>query len=289
MSQASRPLATALVTGASSGIGHEFSLLLARHGYNLFLVGRNRIALSSLAERVRGEFGVAADFCPRDLSLHTAPDEILAELERKKLEVEILINNAGFAMQGPYQESDVANLLDMIQVNIAAVTHLTRLILPGMVRRGCGRILNMSSVGAYMPGPLMAAYFASKAYVLSLSEALANELHGTGVSVTALCPGPTRSKFALRAGLTDTRAFRGTLMEPASVAQEGLDAMFKRKTVLITGLKHRMQMFPTPLVPRRVLAFFARQYHETPHRSRDVAADWADSPDAASPTHAPQS
>jgi short-subunit dehydrogenase len=289
MSQASQSPATALVTGASSGIGHEFSLLLARQGYNLFLVGRNRTALNGLAERVQSEFGVAAEICSRDLSVHTAPDEIHAELERRKIELEILINNAGFAMQGPYQENDVTTLLDMIQVNITAVTHLARLILPGMIRRGRGRILNMSSVGAYMPGPLMAAYFASKAYILSLSEALANELHGTGVTVTALCPGPTRSKFALRAGLTDTRAFRGALMEPAAVAQEGLDALFKGKTVLITGLKHRMQMLPTPLVPRRVLAFFARQYHQTPHRGQHAGADWADAPDAPSPKHAPQS
>jgi short-subunit dehydrogenase len=290
MSQASPqpPAGTALITGASSGIGYEISLLLARQGYNLVLVGRNRGALAILSDRVREEYGVSVEVFAKDLSSHTAPDELFAELERKQTTSDVLVNNAGFAMQGTYQDNDIATLLDMIQVNITAVTHLTRLILPGMLQRGHGRILNISSVGAYMPGPLMAAYFASKAYVLSLSEALANELQGTGVTVTALCPGPTRSKFAIRAGLTDTRAFRGHLLEPASVAQAGLDAMMKGKSVVIAGLKHRMQLFPTPLVPRKVLAYFARQYHETPRRSHDGPTWPAASPDSATAKHAPQ-
>jgi short-subunit dehydrogenase len=279
---------TALVTGASSGIGYEISLLLARHGYDLFLVGRNRAALGVLSSRVREEFGVSAEICPKDLSVHTAPDEIFAEIERKQLVVDVLVNNAGFAIQGAYQDSDIATLLDMLLVNITAVTHLTRLILPGMIRRGNGRILNMSSVGAFMPGPLMAAYFASKAYVLSLSEALANELQGTGVTITALCPGPTRSKFAIRAGLTDTKAFRGTLMDPSSVAQAGVEGMLKGKRVVIAGFKHRMQLLPTPLVPRRVLAYFARQYHETPPRDHQGPAWPAASPDSGAAKHAPQ-
>lgn len=282
------PAATALVTGASSGIGYEASLLLARQGRNLFLVGRNRSALNALAGRVRDESGVSAEVFPKDLSINTAPDDIFAELERRQLVIDILVNNAGFAMQGAYQNNDIATLLDMIQVNITAVTHLTRLILPGMIRRGRGKILNIASVGAFMPGPLMAAYFASKAYVLSLSEALANELQGTGVTITALCPGPTRSKFAARAGLTDTRAFRGTLLDPASVAQAGVDAMFKGKSVVIAGLKHRMQLLPTPLVPRRVLAYFARAYHETPQRTHQGPSWPAASPDSAAPKHAPQ-
>ena len=280
---------TALVTGASSGIGHELSLLLARQGYDLVLVGRNRAALTALSDRIRDEFGVAAECCPKDLSVQSAPDELFEDLERKGTAVDVLVNDAGFAIQGPFHENDATTLLDMLQVNITAVTHLTRLVLPQMIQRGRGRILNISSIGAFMPGPLMAAYFASKAYVLSLSEALANELHGTGVTITALCPGPTRSKFAIRAKLTDTKAFRGHLMEPADVAQEGFEAMMKGKTVVITGLKHRMQMLPTPLVPRRLLAYFARQYHQTPHDSRDVAANWPASPDSSSPRHAPQS
>jgi short-subunit dehydrogenase len=254
---------TALITGASSGIGYEFSLLLARHGYDVVLVARNRSALTTLAGKIREESGVRVEVFAKDLSIAAASDELFAELRGQNITIDILINDAGFAMQGPFTENDSSTLLDMLQVNIVALTQLTRVFLPGMVQRGRGKILNMASIGSFMPGPLMAAYFASKAYVLSLSEALANELQGTGVTVTALCPGPTRTKFAHRARLIDTKAFRGSLMDAADVAQEGMVAMMKGKTVLITGFKMRLQMLPTPLVPRRWLAFFARQYHET--------------------------
>jgi short-subunit dehydrogenase len=254
---------TALITGASSGIGYEFSLLLARQGYDVVLVARNGSALTTLAGKIREESGVRVEVFAKDLSVPAASDELFAELRGQSINIDILINDAGFAMQGPFTENDSSTLLDMLQVNIVALTQLTRVFLPGMVQRRQGRILNMASIGSFMPGPLMAAYFASKAYVLSLSEALANELQGTGVTVTALCPGPTRTKFAHRARLIDTKAFRGSLMDAADVAQEGMVAMMKGKTVLITGFKMRLQMLPTPLVPRRWLAFFARQYHET--------------------------
>lgn len=280
---------TALVTGASSGIGYELALLLARAGYDLILVARNRQALAALAERINKEFTVQAEVIVKDLSTQAAPDELFGEIERRGVPIDVLINDAGFAMQGAFNQNDLPTLLDMLQVNIVTVTHLTRLLLPSMIQRGRGRILNMASVGAFMPGPMMAAYFASKAYVLSLSEALANELDGTGVTVTALCPGPTRTRFAIRARLTDTKAFRGRLMDPADVAQEGLDAMMKGKAVLITGFKHRMQMLPTPLVPRRLLAFFARAYHETQAPGgHEPASVWAPAPEASHPTHAPQ-
>ncbi|HEY2587646.1 MAG TPA: SDR family oxidoreductase [Tepidisphaeraceae bacterium] len=277
---------TALITGASSGIGYEFALLCAREGYDLVLVARNRPALASLAERCRSEHGVNVEVCVADLSQHTAPAEVFAELQRLNIAVDVLINNAGFAMQGPFAENETAALIDLLQVNIVGLTHLTRLLLPGMVKRGRGRILNMASIGSYMPGPMMAAYFASKAYVLSLSEALANELHGTGVTVTALCAGPTRTKFAQRARLTECRAFRGSLMEAPDVARAGFAAMMRGKQVLVTGLKLRLQMLPTPLLPRRLMAHFARQYHETrPARGHQpqTASDWAsaDTPHAA--------
>ena len=283
----SRDAGTALVTGASSGIGYELALLLAQHGYNLVAVARNRSALAALANRVQADFGVHVECLSKDFSHSIAVEELIGELQDRKLSIDVLVNDAGFAMQGALKDNDVSTLLDMLQVNIMTVTHLTRRLLPPMVHRGRGKILNMSSIGAFMPGPLMAAYFASKAYVLSLSEALANELRGSGVTVTALCPGPTRSRFAQRAKLTDTKAFRGTLLEPADVAREGFEAMMKGKTVMIPGLKHRMQLFPTPLVPRRLLAYFARQYHETPPKGHGTEGNWS-GPDAATPHHAPQ-
>ena len=289
MAQSSmRPEAgTALITGASSGIGYEFALLFARHGYDLALVGRNRAALSALASRAREEYGVRAEPLAMDLSIQSAADELFADLQRKQIAIDVLVNDAGFAMQGSFARNDMATLLDMLQVNIISVTQLTRLLLPQMIERARGKVLNMASIGAFMPGPLMAAYFASKAYVLSLSEALANELNGTGVTVTALCPGPTKTKFALRARLTDTKAFRGTLMDAADVAQEGFDALMKGKTVAITGFKHRMQLLPTPLVPRRLLAYFARQYHETPS-GHAPASTWGTAPETPQPSHAAQ-
>ena len=279
-SSAAAPLhaETALVTGASSGIGYEFALILARQGYNLVLVARNRPALASLAARCEQEHGVQVELCAKDLSVASAAEELFHELLARAISVDVLINDAGFAMQGEFIENDPSALLDMLQVNVVALTHLTRLFLPAMVKRGHGRILNLASIGSFMPGPLMASYFASKAFVLSLSEALANELQGTGVTVTALCPGPTRSRFAQRARLTGCKAFRGALMEPADVAQEGFAAMMKGKQVRITGRKLRLQMLPTPLLPRRLLAYFARQYHETTGAEQtmaDEAHDWS--------------
>lgn len=274
---------TALITGASSGIGHAFALLFARHGYDLVLVARNLAALNAVADQIRAEHGVQVLVCMKDLSAPNAAKELFAEVQARDIAIDVLINDAGFAMQGPFVENDTNSVLNMLQVNVVALTHLTRLFLPPMQKRGSGKILNMSSIGAYMPGPLMAAYFASKAFVLSLSEALANELHGTGVTVTALCPGPTRTKFAHRARLIDTKAFRGNLMEAADVAQEGYDAMMKGKVSLITGFKHRMQMLPTPLVPRRLMAYFARQYHETSAdaKGRAAALGWSHAAESA--------
>jgi len=282
---------TALITGASSGIGLEFAVILARQGFDLVLVARSRTSLAALAERLREEHAVRVDVFACDLSSTATADRLFHELLEQNITIDVLINDAGFAMQGPFVDNDESNLVDMLQVNIVALTQLTRAFLPGMVKRGHGRILNLASIGSFMPGPLMASYFASKAYVLSLSEALANELRGTGVTVTALCPGPTRTKFAQRARLSDTKAFRGTLMEASDVAREGFEAMMKGKTVLITGFKMRMQMFPTPLVPRRLLAMFARQYHETTGargEGADAARRWtpaADEPQASQIAH----
>ena len=277
-----RPTETALVTGASSGIGYEMAVLLARNGFDLVLVARNRLAMTVLANRLSTEFSVKVAIYPSDLSERGSTRALFTQLQKDGVVIDVLVNNAGFAIQGPLVDHDNATLLDMLEVNIAALTHLIRLFLPGMIERGHGRILNVSSIGAFMPGPMTAAYFASKAYVLSLSEALANEVRGTGVTVTAMCPGPTRTKFAQRARLTATKAFQGHLMEPEAVALAGYDAMMKGRSVVVPGLKHRMQLFPTPLVPRRVLAYFARQYHETPNRGMDASADkWDGSPTPA--------
>lgn len=192
---------TALITGASSGIGYELARLFARKGHGLVLVARNQETLRELAEKLEREHGIRAIVVSKDLSLPSTPEEIFRELAEKSISVDILVNNAGFGTRGMFSNADTDSQLKMIQVNTTALTHLTRLFLERMSRPRKGRILNVASTAAFQPGPLMAVYYATKAYVLSFSEALASELHGSGVTVTALCPGPTRTEFERRAGM----------------------------------------------------------------------------------------
>lgn len=256
------PRRTALVTGASSGIGLEIARLLARGSFNLVLVSRCAPQLEQIAATLRAENGANIQTIARDLSAPCSADGLYRELTERSIRVDVLINNAGFAMRGEFSKIDPAAQLQLLQLNIVALTHLTRLLLPPMLQRRWGRILNVASISAYIPGPLMATYFASKAYVLSFSESLANELAGTGVSVTALCPGPTHTGFEKRAGLTETKAFRKRVMSPQKVARVGFDAMMKGKRVVVAGLWNKLRMLPVPFVPRRMLAYFARKYHE---------------------------
>jgi len=184
---------TALITGASGGIGYELALLCARDGFDCILVARSRDKLDELAARLESEFRVKTLVVARDLAKPTAVDEIYEEVSAASMSVDVLVNNAGFPVFGLFTQTDLRVELEMLQVNVVALTALTKLFLHSMVERRAGRILNLASTAAFEPGPLMAVYYASKAYVLSFSEALANELHGTGVTVTALAPGPTRT------------------------------------------------------------------------------------------------
>jgi uncharacterized protein len=169
----------------------------------------------------------------------------------------VLINNVGFGLQGAFAEIDVPKVTAMLQVNIAALTLLTRFLLPPMIRRRQGKVLNVASTAAYVPGPFMAEYYASKAYVLSLTEALANELEGTGVTATALCPGPTTTGFAERAGVAHARLFE-TAMRAEEVAKQGFEGMLQGKAVVIPGARNRWMARLTGLVPRSKLAKIAR-------------------------------
>jgi len=209
---------TALITGASGGIGYELALLFARDQYDCVLVARSRDKLDELAARLESEFRVKTLVVAKDLSKPSTVDEIYEEVTAASLKVDALVNNAGFPVYGRFVETDLQAELEMLQVNVVALTALTKLFLRGMVERGTGHVLNLASTAAFVPGPLMAVYYASKAYVLSFSEALANELKGTGVTVTALAPGPTRSGFQERGKLEDARLVRGSLADAASVA-----------------------------------------------------------------------
>ena len=243
----------ALITGASSGIGTELAKLCARSGFDMVLVGRNRAALEELAR----PWSARARVLAADLADPAAPNSIFDQL--RSTSVEILINNAGFGLRGPFAETDWAQEAELIQVNVTALAHLTKLFLPGMLHRRSGRILNIASTAAFVPGPYMAAYFASKAFVRSFSESLAGEVAGTGVTVTVLCPGATRTAFAERAGMAETRLFRGAAMSAAEVAQIGFDAMMAGKREAIAGARNRWMMFGARFAPRSVLAGITRR------------------------------
>jgi hypothetical protein len=258
----SRNPRTALITGASSGIGLELARIFAEHRHNLVLVARDHEALLALSAELESRHGISVTAIAADLASADSPPQLLSQLQSRSIHVDMLVNNAGFATSGPFDQCDVAACLQLVQVNVVSLTYLTRLLLPGMVERGSGKILNIASIAAFVPGPLTACYNASKAFVVSLSTALSHELRDTGVTVTALCPGPTHTRFAQRAGLTGTKAFSENVMDAAEVARVGFDAMMLGKPLEIPGLRNKMRMLPLPLVPRRVLAHFSRKYHE---------------------------
>jgi short-subunit dehydrogenase len=253
---------TALITGASGGIGYELAILFARDGWNCVLTARSADKLGVLADRLRGEHGVSVHVIAKDLADPAAPGAIWSALQAASVQVDVLVNNAGFPTFGLFWELDRKTELDELQVNIVALTHLTKLFLPGMVQRRDGRILNVASTAAFEPGPLMAVYYASKAYVLSFSEALAEELRGTGVSVTALCPGPTRTGFQKRGDLEDSRIVQGDIADPASVAAAGYRGLMARKTLVIPGWSNKMVPLAVRLTPRSIMTRMVRRAQE---------------------------
>lgn len=184
----------------------------------------------------------------------TAPEEICAELQDKSIHIDILVNNAGFNEYGHFSETDPEKELQMIQVNLVSLTRLTKLLLPGMLKQGYGKILNIGSTGSFGPGPLNAVYCATKAYVLSFSEAIAEELRGTGVTVTALCPGATKTEFAGRAKMEDVRLFQKGLMDAGKVAEIGFDALMRGKTSVVAGCTNKLTVFSVRFMTRNMVA-----------------------------------
>lgn len=243
---------TALVTGASTGIGYEFSRLLARDGYRLFLIARNAEKLKQVAGELQQAGSPSVIVLAEDLASPEAPARIFEALDGATPDV--LINNAGFGFLGAFDRSDLKMDLEMIQVNVAALVELTHRFLPGMLQRGSGRILNVASTAAFQPGPLMAIYFATKSFVLHFSEAVAYEVKGTGVTVTALCPGATNTEFQGRAKMTETKLFKsGSVMTAAAVARIGYAAMKKGKILSIAGFSNRLLLQGLRLAPRSVV------------------------------------
>ncbi len=257
---------TALITGASSGIGLELASLAAQEGHDLVLVARQRERLESIGRGLAEEYGVRVSVLPMDLADPSAPAELSRELAGRGIVPDVLVNNAGIGVYGFFAETPLERELEMLQVNVVALTHLTKLFLPGMLARRRGRILNVASTAAFQPGPIMAVYYATKAYVLSLSEALANECAGTGVTVTALCPGPTRTEFESRAGSPAEIAVRkkGFLMSASEVARDGWRGMKAGKRVVIPGFANRLLVQAERVTPRRLVTAISRRIRE-PH------------------------
>ena len=256
------PRHAALITGSSSGIGAELTSLFARDDYPLVLVARRAQRLEETAEALRRRHGIRVSVIAKDLSLPHAPEEIFSALQRAAVSVGVLVNNAGFGAHGPFAAGDVETELAQVQVNVTALTHLTRLFLPGMLERREGKILNVASTAAFQPGPLMAVYYASKAYVLSFSEALAHEVRGSGVAVTALCPGPTRTEFQARAGVGDTPLMRGRIMDARAVAEAGYAGLMRGRPLVIPGWRNRMLATLVRWLPRSVVADAVRSVQE---------------------------
>ena len=253
---------TALITGASGGIGYELALLLARDGFDCILVARSRDKLDELAARLESEFRVKTLVVARDLSKPTAVDEIYEEVSAASMSIDVLVNIAGFPVYGRFVDTDWQTELDMLQVNVVALTALTKLFVRGMVERRNGRILNLASTAAFVPGPLMAVYYASKAYVLSFSQALANELQGTGVTVTALAPGPTRTGFQKRGVMEDSRLVRGQIADAKSVAAAGYRGMMRGKTIVIPGFSNKLIPWVARVSPRGAVTRVVRRMQE---------------------------
>jgi short-subunit dehydrogenase len=248
---------TALITGASSGIGAELAILCATAGYNVILVARSESRLTTLAARLRTERHIEARIVAADLADPASPDAIFVATADEP--IDILINNAGFGIVGAFAESDWTAQAALMQVNMTAPVRLTRLFLPGMIARRKGRILNVASTAAFVPGPFMALYYASKAFLLSFSHAVANEVQGTGVTITALCPGPTATEFAKTAGNAESPLFKGPVMSAADVAREGFGAMMAGKPEVIAGTRNRWMMRGARLLPLSRLARTTRR------------------------------
>lgn len=253
---------TALITGASFGIGLELARIFAREGHNLVLVARSGDKLRQLAGELEKTHGARSLILAADLTEPGAPAYVFDQTTRSGI-VDVLVNNAGFGQYGFFAENDLEECLRQIQLNVTTLTHLTRLYLPEMIERKCGYILNVASTAAFQPGPLMAVYFATKAYVLHFSEALANELAGTGVIVTCLCPGATATEFHKRANATAMNLLQFGTMDARTVAEDGYRALMEGKPVVISGFKNWLIAQSVRFSPRRLATAIARKTQES--------------------------
>jgi short-subunit dehydrogenase len=257
------PSETVLITGASSGIGLELARCFAADGCRLILLARNTKALEALAGELRQAHKIEALVLTADLSRPETPARVFQELQGRGMTVDVLVNNAGFGANDTFAGLPLQRQLEMIQVNITALTELTGLFLPGMIARRCGGVLNVGSLAGFQPGPGMAVYFATKAYVLSFTEALAEELNNTGLTVTVLCPGPTTTNFGNVARGQKARHLKTSKMTAEAVARYGHGAFRKGKLVAIPGWRNRFLVLLVRMVPRWLVRKMVKLYTRT--------------------------
>ncbi len=250
---------TALITGAAGGLGREFCKQFARRGYDLAIVGRRKSELEKMKLELEKSRKISVTVIEADLKDGNAPIAIERAVRKAGLPVEILVNNAGFGAYGSFVEIDPEVEDEMMRVNMLALTKLTKLFLPSMIKAKRGRILNVASTAAFQSGPLMSVYYATKAYVLSLSVALNDELRGTGVTVTCLCPGPTATGFQKHAKMSKSRLFKTVkVMDAATVVKIGIDGCLKGKAVVVPGFMNKLMTFGNRLVSRALAAKIAK-------------------------------
>lgn len=269
------PHPLAVVTGASSGIGRDLAAALALRGYHLVLVARREELLRHLAAALHATHGVLCEPFACDLASYDDRERLCVRLERDRARLDVLVNNAGFGTHGFFHETDLNRELELIGVNCAAPVHLTKRVLPGMLERGQGYVLNVGSVAAFAPGPVMAMYYASKAFLLSFSEALWEECRDRGVHVTALCPGPVRTEFQQVAGIAATARSSGAAPVPSPfVAEQGIAGLLRGDRVVIPGYQNRIAAFLARYAPRaRVLRKVRAIQEERRRQSRSVTRD----------------
>jgi uncharacterized protein len=266
MTQPSSNKKTALITGASGGIGLDLAREFAKDGYNLVLVARSKDKLEAIAADFAKQYNISATVIAKDLARTSAPDELYNDIKTQGIQIDALVNNAGFATYGKFVEIPLERELQEMQLNMVTLTHLSKLFGKDMVARRNGKILNVASTAAFQPGPLMAVYYATKAYVLSFSEALANEFEGTGVTVTVLCPGPTESGFQERAAMQESKLVQKggmmRMMTSAEVAAQGYEAAKRGQTVIIPGFANQMGTLLPRFLPRNMVTRTVRNMQE---------------------------